>query len=210
MSRSSTISRRTSKSQRRTRKGGRKGRAKPQRLLPFALIAAGALLLVGILGYLFLRPGAGAAAFDFESAKVAYDEPLHAVHEMDMPGMNMSKPIPFLPADGPQPVMLIPTTFYDFGSIGPTEVVTKEFIIANVGDAPLTISRAYTTCGCTTADFTSAVIPPGEISIVTLRLDAGFHDVRGQTVRRGLIIENNDPKNSNVEIWVRASVRAQP
>ena len=210
MSRSPTISRRTPKPQRRARKGGRKRRSKQQRLLPIALIAAGALLLVGILGYLLFQSGAETRAFDFESAKVAYDEPLHAVHEMDMPGMNMSKPIPYLPPDGPQPAIYIPTTFYDFGSIGPTEVVTKEFIIANVGDAPLTISRAYTTCGCTTADFTSAVIPPGEISIVTIRLDAGFHDVRGQTVRRGLIIENNDPKNSNMEIWVRASVRAQP
>jgi hypothetical protein len=42
--------------------------------------------------------------------------------------------------------------------------------------------------------------------MVTMRLDAGFHDVRGQTVRRGIIIENNDPKTPQVEIWAEASV----
>jgi hypothetical protein len=86
-------------------------------------------------------------------------------------------------------------------------VVTYDFAITNLGEAPLTISRVYTTCGCTTADFTATVIPPGKVSIVTMRLDAGFHDVRGQTVRRGIIIENNDPKSPQVEIWTQATVR---
>jgi len=44
------------------------------------------------------------------------------------------------------------------------------------------------------------------VAIVTLVFDAGFHDVRGQTVRRGLIIENNDPDWPTVEIWAQASV----
>jgi hypothetical protein len=42
---------------------------------------------------------------------------------------------------------------------------------------------------------------------MTIVLDAGFHDVTGQTVRRGVIIENNDPKRSSTEIWIQASVR---
>jgi hypothetical protein len=86
-------------------------------------------------------------------------------------------------------------------------VVTYDFAIANTGNAPLTINRAYTTCGCTTAEFTATVIPPGKMSVVTMILDAGFHDVRGQTVRRGIIIENNDPETPQVEIWAQATVR---
>ena len=89
-------------------------------------------------------------------------------------------------------------------------MVQHEFAIANVGDAPLTISRAYTTCGCTTADFTATVIPPGKVSIMTLTFDAGFHDAGGQTVRRGVIIENNDARNPQVEIWTQAAVRTTP
>ena len=60
---------------------------------------------------------------------------------------------------------------------------------------------------CTTADFTATVIHPGKVSVVTLVYDAGFHDARGQTVRRGIIIENNDPKNPQVELWAQATVR---
>jgi hypothetical protein len=76
------------------------------------------------------------------------------------------------------------------------------------GDAPLTISRAYTTCGCTTAEISASVIPPGKVATVKMVFDAGYHDTRGQTVRRGLIIENNDPAQSEAEIWLVATVRS--
>jgi hypothetical protein len=42
-----------------------------------------------------------------------------------------------------------------------------------------------------------------------MNFDAGFHDARGQTVRRGIIIENNDPTNPQIELWAQASVRDQ-
>ena len=70
----------------------------------------------------------------------------------------------------------------------------------------MTISRAYTTCGCTIADFTATVIPPGGHSIMTLVFDAGFHDAAGQSVRRGVLIENNDPDLPQLEIWIEANV----
>ncbi|NIM92781.1 MAG: DUF1573 domain-containing protein [Anaerolineales bacterium] len=159
------------------------------------------LLLVSIAGWSLLN-GQKAVEIDYEEEDIVYDVPLHAVHEM-----GEGPAIPFLPNDDPQPQIVVNERFYDFGSIGATDVVTHDFVIANTGDAPLTISRAYTTCGCTTADFTSAVIPPGKVSIMTIRLDAGFHDVSGQTVRRGVIIENNDPKRSSSEVWIQATVR---
>jgi len=42
--------------------------------------------------------------------------------------------------------------------------------------------------------------------VISVRFDAGFHDTRGQTVSRGIIIENNDRGNSKAEVWVKASV----
>lgn len=172
-------------------------------LIPL-MVVGGALILVG--GWLLWNGGGTAEArIEFSPEDVAYDAPLHAVHEM-----GSGPPIPFLPRGGPQPAVAVSERFHDFGSLGPNEVVTREFVIANTGEAPLTISRAYTTCGCTTADFTSAVIPPGEVSVMTLRFDAGFHDVGGETVRRGVILENNDPDRSTVEIWVQASIRTSP
>lgn len=169
---------------------------------------AGALVLLGglLVGAALWQSSAGRAsavtAFDYGPGDVAREQPFQAVHEMEQ-----GPPISFLPNDGPQPEIAVNERFYDFGSIGPTDVVTREFVVANLGDAPLTISRAYTTCGCTTADFTASVIPPGKVVLVSLRFDAGFHDTAGQTVRRGIIIENNDPERPSAEIWIEAAVR---
>jgi hypothetical protein len=181
-----------------------------QKFAALIVIVAGLVLIGGSGLYWLAAQRAVNPALDYRPEDIARDQPLRAVHEMDMPGMEMSKPIPFLPKGGPQPSIAIPVTFYDFGSIGPTDVVQRDFVIANRGQAPLTISRAHTSCDCTSADFTSAVIPPGKVSVVTMRFDAGFHkEAAGTTVQRTLIIQNNDPNNPQLEISIQADVRKQ-
>lgn len=162
------------------------------------------LLLVGWGVYAYTADQrADQAALAYTAADVVYDRPLHAVHEM-----GEGPAIPFLSRDQAQPAILIPEKAYNFGSIGPKDVVERKFIIRNNGEMPLTISRAYTTCGCTTAEISASVIPPGKVAEVTLVFDAGFHeDAVGQTVRRGLILENNDPRQSQAEIWIQATIR---
>jgi hypothetical protein len=179
-----------------------------RKIAALIVIVAGLVLVGGSSLYWFAAQRNANPALAYRPEDIARDQPLHAVHEMDMPGMEMSKPIPFLPQDGPQPSIAIPVTFYDFGSIGPTEIVKRDFVIVNRGQAPLTISRAYTSCDCTSADFTSAVIPPGRVSLVTIQFDAGFHkEAAGTTVQRTLIIQSNDPNNSQLEITIQADVR---
>jgi len=106
-----------------------------------------------------------------------------------------------------RPVAILAENYYDFGSIGSQEVVEREFVVANQGQGNLVIRQAYTTCGCTSAELSSAVIGPGKVGLVALRFDAGYHNVTGTTVRRGLVLETNDPENPFLEIWVQASVR---
>jgi hypothetical protein len=179
-------------------------RRKQKRILPAIVLVVVGVGLVASAWYLLAGRSSAQTGIEISAEDVVYDQPLTAIHEMEPSSLAS---ISFLPKDGPQPEVSISEDFYDFGNIGPTDVVTYDFAIANTGEAPLTINRAYTTCGCTTADFTATVIPPGKMSVVTMRLDAGFHDVSGQTVRRGIIIENNDPKTPQVEIWAQASVR---
>jgi hypothetical protein len=178
-----------------------------QRLTIGLMVAGIGAILIGLAWYLIADPGSAQVRFDFSADDIVYHQPIRAVHEM---GGNKLDAVNFLPKDGPQPKIVLLEDFYNFGSVGPTELATHDFVIANQGEAPLTISRAYTTCGCTTADFTATVIPPGKVSVVTMAYDAGFHDARGQTVRRGIIIENNDPKNPQVELWAQATVRNNP
>ena len=177
-----------------------------QKLLPLVIVTAGVLLIGASLYWMVGRAPAKAVA-DYQPEDVVYGTKLHATHEMEPTDMNS---IPFLATDGPQPKIAISESFFNFGSLGRKDVATHDFVIANEGAAPLTISRAYTTCGCTSADFTATVIPPGKVAIMTLTFDAGFHDVSGQTVRRGVIIENNDPNSPTAEIWTQATVRAEP
>jgi hypothetical protein len=184
------------------RRERRRQEARRKRHLAGGLALAG-LALVGSAFWLTSGGREAAADFEYSPDDIVYDRPFQAVHDM-----GAAPPIPFLPKDGPQPSIAVNERFFDFGTIGPTDVVTRDFVVANLGQAPLTISRAYTTCGCTTADFTASVIPPGKVVLVTLRFDAGFHDTAGQTVRRGIIIESNDPERPQAEIWIQAAVRS--
>lgn len=174
-------------------------RSRSPELLIAVLLLAGLLALVGLGVYLTGR--AADAATGLAEGELAAGRPIRATHQM-----GDSPPIPFLPQDGPQPNVAVAEAFHDFGRIGARDVVTRTFIVRNTGEAPLTISHAYTTCACTTADISADVIPPGQAVTVALRFDAGFHDSAGQTVRRGVILENNDPDQPQVEIWVQAEV----
>jgi hypothetical protein len=197
MNKSATLNRREIRERNHKRHQRQKG-------IQVAVLVVG-LLLIGIsVFWLLNRNKSSIASIEYAPEDIVYGQTLHATHEMDGPKLGE---ILFLPKNGPQPKITLSEDFYDFGVIGPTDVVTYQFAIFNQGEAPLTISRVYTTCGCTTADFTATVIPPGKVSLMTLTFDAGFHgDVAGQTVRRGVIIENNDPNKSQTEIWVQATV----
>lgn len=170
------------------------------------MIGGIAILAIGLV-IVFGGNDSAQAEITYQPEDIMNDSPFVAVHEMSPSTLSQ---IDFNPKGSPQPKIAVSEAFYDFGSIGATEVAQHDFVIANQGEAPLIINRAYTTCGCTTGEFSASVIPPGKVAVVTLVLDAGFHDVRGQTVRRGIIIENNDPNNSQVEIWTQAKVRTTP
>lgn len=181
-----------------------KGASGPRPELMIALIVIGGFVLLVALGILISNRTVTGPAPSVTGDDIVTGNKLLAVHEM-----GSGPRIPFLPPGDPQPDVAVPESFHDFGRIGANDVVTRTFLVRNDGEAPLTISRAYTTCGCTTAEISADVIPPGKAVSVALRFDAGFHDAAGQTVRRGVILETNDPDQPQAEIWVQAEVADQ-
>jgi hypothetical protein len=159
------------------------------------LVALLGMLTLGGVASLALRAQTDTGAL----VEIVNDQPLHAEHRL--PDGNIHRAV----ASG-LARMEIPVDFYDFGAISAKAVVRRNFLVINRGSSPLVISQAYTTCGCATAEISASIIPPGKASRVTLVFDAGFHPVAGQTVRRGLVLETNDPQHSEAEIWVQASV----
>ncbi|MBI4183860.1 MAG: DUF1573 domain-containing protein [Proteobacteria bacterium] len=169
------------------------------------LIATAGILVLGAGGaYLYgADDQAAEATLVYSPDEIVESTPIHAVHEM---GPGSRSRVRLVAADQPQPKIELPLAYYDFGRIGAKAVVERKFLIRNTGAGPLTIGRAYTSCDCTTAHVTARVIPPGKAALATLTLDAGFHDVRGETVRRGLIIESNDRTQPEAAIWIQARV----
>ena len=165
----------------------------------------GILLMVGLVGYLVFTRSSHPAP-SYAPADVIYGNPLHVVHQMSAMSSSTLEKTVENPSGG-QPQIEVPESFYDFGLVGPTQAVTRVFEIANRGAAPLVITGAHTTCACTTADLTATEVPPGKVVLVTVRFDAGVHELSGQTVRRGLILETNDPGYPIVEFWVQATVK---
>lgn len=60
------------------------------------------------------------------------------------------------------PIIAFMAESHDFGSIKEGEVVETEFKFTNTGDAPLIISAAQGSCGCTIPEYPKAPIAPGE------------------------------------------------
>jgi hypothetical protein len=167
----------------------------------YGAILVSAMLL--LLTTLLILPG----QITLSDVEISYTQPITAVHASAVPaGESLSgSKDPGMGAGHPKADLS--SGFYDFGSLSHEAVVEHDFLVVNHGDAPLVIREAHTTCGCTTANLTASVIPPGQASRITMIFNAGFHDVTGQTVRRGLLISTNDPDHPELEIWVQASVR---
>jgi hypothetical protein len=164
-------------------------------------------IFIALLMYCFIF------IWNFNSSKIQYTpddivyiRPLKAIHVAESATTDPIKKIATT-SSGTSPEMVISERYYDFGTTETPQVLERVFIIANHGQTPLLIQRAYTTCGCTVADFTSSEIPPGKVVLMRLYFDTGFHDLRGTTVRRGVIIQTNDPAQPQQEIWIQATVR---
>lgn len=180
----------------------RAARKRRQRRIALGLALGGTALVVGAVA-LIVSGSTGRAAAEYDPQDVVYDAPLHGVHEMG----PATVPVNFLPQDGPQPRIVVPQTFQSLGRVPASSDPQHTFVLRNEGEAPLTISRIYTTCGCTVADLTASVIPPGKVALLTVTLDADFHpEAIGTSVRRGVIIESNDPRQSVSETWIEAYI----
>lgn len=164
------------------------------------------LLVLALLLYGILTWSTDNSKIQYKPADVVYGEKIHAVHNMGLGSVSQTSTY-FLTSLSANPEIRLSEIFYDFGEVNTQQVLTRTFVIANLGKSPLVILRAYTTCGCTVADFTASEIPPGKVALMTLQFNTGFHDMRGTTVRRGVVIETNDPDHPIQEIWVQASVR---
>lgn len=141
----------------------------------------------------------------YAPASVVFNQPLHG-HYVPLPAWQRS-----LSPDlhGPAPRLQLPQTSADLGQVSIGGVVEHTFMVRNAGQGLLHIERLYTTCPCLTAHLTASVIPPGQMALLTVRLDpAREADTDQGTValRRGVFLESNDPVWPQASVWVEATI----
>lgn len=74
------------------------------------------------------------------------------------------------------------STSHDFGKIEKGRPVTVVFKFKNTGNAPLLISKANSSCGCTASDYSKNAIVPGESGFVKVNYNAASLGTFSKTV----------------------------
>ena len=87
---------------------------------------------------------------------------------------------------------------YDFGDVKEGDVKTHEFKFTNTGKVPLTILKAYSSCGCTVPDWPEEPIAPGSSSQIAVKFNSkGKKEQQGKVVK---IIANTLPNETHLKI----------
>ena len=100
-----------------------------------------------------------------------------AVEEQGMPSFNFKK------------------EEHDFGILIDGEKVTYSFLFTNSGDAPLIISNAKGSCGCTVPNYPKEPIAPG----ATASIDVTF-DSKGRTGKQSKVVTLTANTNPNRKV----------
>lgn len=95
---------------------------------------------------------------------------------------------------------------HDYGEIALGGDGTTTFEFKNTGTAPLIISEAKKSCGCTVPDYPKEPIPPGGTGVIKVKYDTNRPGVINKTVT----IVSNAVNEPNYVIHIKGQVLAQP
>ena len=106
------------------------------------------------------------------------------------------------------PKIQVDSETYEFASVIAGTFVSHNFIITNIGDAPLTIKNVRTSCGCTVVELEKTVLAAGESEV--LQADLGTTGYHGRIEKR-IYVESNDHSNALITLRLTGVVNpAQP
>jgi hypothetical protein len=106
--------------------------------------------------------------------------------------------------EGPKPVISIKDKIQDFGVVSKGEKIKATFVVTNTGQATLEIPQVRPTCGCTVASFDKS-IAPGESGKITADVDTTAFN---GPITKALLVFSNDPDTPQVNLVIKADVRA--
>ena len=105
---------------------------------------------------------------------------------------------PNVKPEGPLPVFKFSEESFDFGTITEGDVVDHVFSFVNQGEAPLIISSATASCGCTVPVWPKAPIAPGKQGEIKVQFNSRSKPgVQNKTVT---VTANTYPKVTRLKI----------
>ena len=128
----------------------------------------------------------------------------------DMSKLPSSPPQPEPVEDGaPAPQAEVPVVSHDFGEIPVSPPVAFIYAIQNIGTADLLLSNLVASCGCTIAELSTSIVPPGQRADLRVVFDPGFHETVGP-VTRVVWVATDDPTQPMLEVQLQAHVLPAP
>jgi hypothetical protein len=95
---------------------------------------------------------------------------------------------------------------FSFGVMQVHDKLSHSFVLKNVGDAPLILTKGKPTCKCTISELEMSEVPPGGQCKVTVEWHPEYAT---ESFNQTAPIHTNDPGETTVELRVGGIVRAQ-
>lgn len=112
---------------------------------------------------------------------------------------GVSEPVP----EGKLPRVQVDEPSFNFGQMERGREKSHEFVIRNVGDAPLKLTVGPTSCKCTLSEVQAGAIAPGESTKVKLEWSAKSDQ---GPFRQTATIHTNDPRQPDIELQIDGEI----
>lgn len=90
----------------------------------------------------------------------------------------------------------------DYGNIAKGSDGVRTFEFTNEGNAPLVISKVYSSCGCTIPKKPEEPVAPGETGIIEVKYDTK----RIGPIKKTITVYSNDPENATIALRISGRV----
>lgn len=104
------------------------------------------------------------------------------------------------------PKLVVEDADFSFGQVYQGAKVEHTFRFRNAGEAPLTVEKVRSSCGCTAALLSATLIPPGGTGEIRTTFDSGRF--RGAVVKT-IYLYVNDPMLPVAQFHLRGTVRPE-
>ena len=108
----------------------------------------------------------------------------------------------FVAASNAQGVLKFNKEVHDFGKLSEGPLATYNFEVTNTGTAPVVISNAQASCGCTTPDWSKEPIKPGKKGFVKATYNAA---APGPFTKSVTVMSN--ATNSTIILYLKGDVK---